>query len=95
VGANGPSALGLRGSAPHTDAMNALRRILAVRVTDDARRAIEEHCRRNDITVTAWVEAIGRRLREHNDSNDPIVGAAAAETIRLAREIDAARRSRA
>lgn len=76
--------------------MSDRRRILAVRISDEAREAIQAHCLQYGITITAWVEALGTRLiemRTEAPPDDPLQ-AVANETVRRAREIDAARRTR-
>ena len=76
--------------------MSNRRRILAVRISDEARQSIQAHCVKHGITITAWIEALGDRLNELRDetAQDVSLRQVSDETVRLAREIDADRRTR-
>jgi hypothetical protein len=70
--------------------------MLTVRISEEARAAIDAYCADNGITVTAWVEAVGRRiieLRSSDQSGTPL-HEVADDTIAIARRIDAERRAR-
>lgn len=66
----------------------AERRLLQVRLTDEARAGLDRFTTRRGVTVTALVEALGEQLAVGDDEWVP------AETVARAREIDAERRSR-
>lgn len=59
------------------------RRLLQVRVTDEARAGLDRICNRRNITVTAFLEALGR-----------LAPPAPEDVVELARRIDQERRSR-
>jgi hypothetical protein len=70
--------------------------MLTVRISEEARSAIDAYCARNGITVTAWLEAVGRRIQqiERDDDVDVSLLTAADETVRIARLVDRERRAR-
>lgn len=73
------------------------RRMLGVRISEEARAAIEAYCHEQGITRTAFVEAVGQQLMalRTNGNADTSLRRAAAVTVRIARQIDAERRARA
>ena len=70
--------------------------MLTLRISDEAREQVEAYCAANGITVTALFEAIGQNVsRLMTDSATVSLREAAAHTVKVARRIDAERRSRA
>ncbi len=63
------------------------RRLLQVRLTDEARAGLDRFSTRRGITLTALLEALGHQLAD-DDTWMPL------ELVARAREIDAERRSR-
>ncbi|MEX2294639.1 MAG: hypothetical protein WD691_12685 [Acidimicrobiales bacterium] len=72
------------------------RRTLAVRISDEARSALEAYCQEQGITVTAFVEAVGHQIIDlrADTPSDKALRRAAADTVRIARQIDSERRAR-
>src|SRR5690606_13383247 len=53
-----------RDRAGHTRWVTGARRMLTVRISEESRSAIEEYCAAQGVSVTAWVEAVGRRIQQ-------------------------------
>jgi hypothetical protein len=70
--------------------------MLTVRISEEARRAIDSYCADQGITVTAWVEAVGQRIQhlQTSDDVDVTLRSVADDTVRIARLIDKERRAR-
>ena len=71
------------------------RRMLTVRVSDEAHSALHDFCTSYGITLTAWIEAVGQRLIEHGGSDaSEALKSEVEHTVRVARLVDAERRTR-
>jgi hypothetical protein len=70
--------------------------MLTVRISEGSRRAIDAYCAERGISVTAWVEALGRRVQQLHEGapRDEVLQSVADETVQLARSIDKERRAR-
>ena len=67
-----------------------------MRISAEAKAAIEAYCRAEGISMSAWFEAIGRRVTELRSeaAADTSLKRSAADTARIARAIDVERRAR-
>ena len=72
------------------------RRMLTVRISDEARSAIDAYCTEHGVSITAWIEALGRRVQQlrSGDEGTEALRVIADETVGIARIIDKERRAR-